>query len=120
MNSRRQLPLVATLLAASLILPSCLVGSSSTTESSGRFVSAETLGRVSVGESESFVQSLLGEPSEKIDSSTGGQIWKWAYSSTTKKTGGVFLLASSSNSSSETGATYVEFQDSKVIRSWRD
>ncbi len=120
MNLHRQLPHVAVLLAASLTLPSCLVGTNTETDSKGRFVSAETLDRVSVGESKDFVLSLLGEPSEKIDSSTGSQIWKWAYSSTTKKTGGVFLIASSSNTISETGATYVEFQDNKVIRSWRD
>lgn len=120
MNLRRQLPLVAVLLAASLTLPSCLVGSKTETEANGRFVSAETLERVSVGESKSFVLSLLGEPSLKIDSSTGGQIWKWAYSSKTKRTSGVLLLASSSNTISENGAAYVEFQGNQVIKSWRD
>jgi len=120
MNARRQLALVATLFAASLTLPSCLVASDTQTESSGRFVSAETLGRVTVGESEDLVLSLLGEPTDKIDSSSGSQIWKWAYSSTTTKKGGVFLIAASSKTTSETGATYVEFQDGKVIKAWRD
>lgn len=120
MNARRQLALVATLLAAALTLPACLVGSQTQTESSGRFVSAETLGRVTVGESESFVLGLLGEPTEKIDSASGTQIWKWAYSSKTTKTGGVFLIAASSKTTSENGATYVEFEDGKVVKSWRD
>lgn len=60
------------------------------------------------------------QPNKKIDSATGGPIWKWAYSSTTKETGGVFLIASSSNTASETGATYVEFQSGKVTTSRQD
>ena len=120
MNAHRQVSLVAVLLAASLTLPSCLLGSNSETQRQGRFVSAETLARVSAGESESFVRSLLGEPNEIIDSANGGQIWKWAYSSTTKETGGILLLASSSNIISEAGTTYVEFEDGKVIKSWQD
>ncbi len=120
MNARRQLALVATVFAASLCLPACLIASETQTESSGRFVSAETLGRIEVGESQSLVLSLLGEPTDKIDSASGSQIWKWAYSSTTTKKGGVFLIAASTNTTSETGATYVEFEDGKVIKSWRD
>ncbi len=113
-------PVLAVAVAAPLLLSSCLFGADTDISSTGRYVSEETLARIQPGERQEFVTSLLGPPSEKIVSATGNEIWRWAYSSTTTEKGGIFLIAHTRKTTSESGTTFVEFAEGKVVRSWRD
>ncbi len=121
-ESRR--PALASLLPLAVVgllfLSGCLAGSRSSIVSEGRYVSGETLSRVRPGESEDFVLGLLGAPSDRVASAKGTEIWTWRYESKTTRRGSVLLLASSSKSTSRKSATFVEFEDGIVIRTWRD
>lgn len=108
------------LLACPLLLSSCLFGADTDVSSKGRYVSEQTLAQIQPGESVAFVTSLLGEPSEKITSASGSEIWRWDYSSTTTEKGGIFLIARTQKRTSESSSTYVEFSDEVVVNSWRD
>jgi outer membrane protein assembly factor BamE (lipoprotein component of BamABCDE complex) len=113
-------PVLAAAAAAPLLLGSCLFGAETDITTTGRYVSEETLSRIQPGESQEFVASLLGAPSEKIPSATGNEIWRWAYSATTTEKGGIFLIARTQKTTAESGTTFVEFSEGKVVRTWRD
>ncbi|MCP3917947.1 MAG: outer membrane protein assembly factor BamE [bacterium] len=108
------------LLVAILLLPGCLIGSSTDTDYSGRYISEDTIQEVQPGASKDFVLELCGEPTSRIDSGGGAELWKWEYSQETASSGSVFLLLGSSKTSKSEGAVWVKFEDERVVRAWRD
>lgn len=102
------------------LLPGCLIGSSSKTEHTGRYVSEETMREIEPGASKEFVLALCGEPSERIRGAGGAEFWKWSYSQTTDSSGSVLFLISSSSQKKAEGTVWVKFEDDAVVRVWRD
>jgi len=115
----------ATTLALSLLLTvlasGCLIGTSSNTKYTGRYIGQETLSQIEPGDHESEVSSLLGEPTSRTLKEGGNTIWKYAYTEATTKTGSVFLLFGSQKTTETEGAVYVEFDaDMRVVKTWRE
>jgi len=118
---RLQIVLAASFLA--LGLSSCLFSSNRKVDTSGQYISPTTMEQVKPGETQEFVQALFGEPTTKVSTESDegdSEIWKWSYSTDTRDTGSVFLIASSSTRSHAGGAVYVEFQEGEVVKVWRD
>ncbi len=107
-------------LSFGILLPSCLIGSSSKTEYSGRYISAETMREVRPGASMDYVLAVYGEPTSRIESDDGTELWKWQYSQETHSSGSVFLIVASSKSTESEGAVWVKFENDEVVRVWRD
>lgn len=125
MNSRFQRPLLGLALLSCLTLPGCLFGNNSHTETTGQFVSSETLTRVQPGQTTEFVLGLLGEPTSKAAAAgetpeQDVEIWKWSYSEDTEANASVFLIFGTKSSTNSSGNTYVEFSEGKVVKAWRD
>jgi outer membrane protein assembly factor BamE (lipoprotein component of BamABCDE complex) len=115
MNARTLLALVPLGL-----LSGCIIHADSHTERTGRFVSSETLRQIEPGRSQEYVLALLGEPTtrQRVDGTT--EIWKWEYSETRRSEGTLIFVFSGNDSSRVQGATFVEFENGIVRKSWRD
>ncbi len=110
--------------AGALILPlgGCLAGGSSRTVESGTYVHPSTLQSVNVGQStKDNVLMMLGEPSRKIKTEKGGEIWRYHYAKTKTSKGYVLFVFGGSNSESTTQTTAVRFNSEGVVEDiWRD
>jgi outer membrane protein assembly factor BamE (lipoprotein component of BamABCDE complex) len=108
--------------AAMLPLGGCLAGGSSRTVESGTYVHPSTLQSVKVGQStKDNVLMMLGEPSRKIKTDKGGEIWRYYYTKTKKSNGYVLFVFGGSNSESTTQTTAVRFNSEGVVDEiWRD
>jgi len=108
-------------LAAALTWGSCaIVSSHSDVDRTGNYVSPETFEQVKVGTSTEYVTAILGEPSSKSTLSDGTEIWKWRYTEVRESHGGVIFVVNSRKTTDSVHNSYVEFQDGKVARAWRD
>lgn len=123
-HQRRLAVAAALCCAGALILPlgGCLAGGSSRTVESGTYVHPSTLQSVKVGEStKNNVLMMLGEPSRKIKTEKGGEIWRYYYTKTKKSNGYVLFVFGGSNSESTTQTTAVRFNSEGVVDEvWRD
>ncbi len=122
---RRGLAVAAALsVAGAVIVPlgGCLAGGSSRTVESGTYVHPSTLQSVKVGEStKNNVLMMLGEPSRKIKTEKGGEIWRYYYTKTKKSNGYVLFVFGGSNTESTTQTTAVRFNSEGVVDEiWRD
>lgn len=122
---RRSLLVAAALgLAGAAIVPlgGCLAGGSSRTVESGTYVHPSTLQSVKVGQStKNNVLMMLGEPSRKIKTEKGGEIWRYYYTKTKKSNGYVLFVFGGSNTESTTQTTAVRFNSEGVVDEiWRD
>ncbi|MBL0869189.1 MAG: outer membrane protein assembly factor BamE [Phycisphaerales bacterium] len=122
---RRTLLVAAALgVACAAIVPlgGCLAGGSSRTVESGTYVHPSTLQSVKVGQStKDNVLMMLGEPSRKIKTDKGGEIWRYFYTKTKKSNGYVLFVFGGSNSESTTQTTAVRFNSEGVVDEiWRD
>ncbi|MBL8861353.1 MAG: outer membrane protein assembly factor BamE [Planctomycetes bacterium] len=113
------LPLASTLIAAS-VLSACIINVDSHSVRTGRYVSAETLRQIEPGRTQDYVLALIGDPSSKSQLENGIEIWKWTYSETRRREGRLIFVFSGDESQRVDGATYVEFQDRVVKKSWQD
>ena len=125
MNFRSRRPLIGLALFCCLTLPGCLFGNTSHTETTGQFVSSETLTQVQPGQTTEFVLGLLGEPTSKATApgktpELNVEIWKWFYSEDTEANASVFLIFGTKSTTNSSGNTYVEFSEGKVVKAWRD
>ena len=116
MNAMKFVPLL-------LLVPTlagCIINADSHNERTGHYVSSATLARIEPGKSSDYVSALVGEPTRRTKLEAGSEIWKWEYRD--KKTrNGAFIFVFSDESTTEIeGATYVEFKDGVVVRSWQD
>lgn len=117
----RQTTTLALAALLSLTATSCLIGSETTTEHSGTYVSQDTLETIQPGMAQADVRAILGAPTSQVTMSDGAQLWKWDYSVETTKSGGVIFLVASKKTEKEQGTAYVQFDaEAKVARSWRD
>lgn len=111
------LPLAA---FAAVGLTSCIINVDSHRERTGRFVSASTLSQIEPGRGQDYVQALLGEPSSRSKLEGGIEIWKWTYTETKHSKGHLIFVFSGDETEHVEGATYVEFKDGIVQKSWQD
>ena len=120
MKSQRILRVLACSAILCALMSSCLIGSSSRTENTGKYVSENTLSQIQPGQDKAYVIALIGEPSSRtaIDDTT--EIWKWCYTQEKDSQGHVILLVSSNNHSQTQHTTFIEFQNSKVVKAWAD
>jgi hypothetical protein len=116
MNTHR----LACVALALLMLPACLVTSGSKKESTGTHVSAETLGQITEGESESFVVELLGEPSRRIQKADGAVLLAWDWERTVSRKGAVLLVFAGGNEDTQRATTWVRLDGDQVTRVWQD
>jgi hypothetical protein len=121
MRSIQTAALLAALGFSTLVMPGCLVNSSSKTHQSGTFVGKGTLEQIEPGRStESFVVALLGQPTTRKDLGDGTELMRWVHTRRRTSSGGVFLLVASHNESETNTTTYVLLRDSIVDRVWQD
>lgn len=97
---------------------SCLFGSTTSVEYTGRHVSAAAMQEIDVGSSQEEVLEVFGEPSSRR---TDGEeeVWVWRYARQTKKAGSVFLILGTSSRTTHHGTVNVRFREGKVTRLWR-
>jgi len=116
-----QLRALLTTLVLAFTASGCLVGKSSNTKFTGRYIGEETLRQIEAGDTQDEVFSLLGEPTSRTQKESGTAIWKYAYTQATTKSGAVFLLFGSETTTQTEGAVYVEFDDErKVVKTWSE
>ena len=112
---------IAVAAASLVLLPGCLVNTSSRTEYSGKFISAETIKQIEPGKSkEDFVLAVLGSPTTKTPLTDGSEVWKWEYSRKKSSHGHVFLLVDADDYSDTKGATFIVMRDGVVEKTWQD
>lgn len=119
-NSFAPVPFVLSTLLAGFVATACIINVDSHKERSGRYVSQATLEQIVPGRSKEYVQALLGEPTTRTIVENTTEIWKWSYSETTHSEGQLIFVYSGDSTERVEGATYVEFQDSVVHKTWRD
>jgi outer membrane protein assembly factor BamE (lipoprotein component of BamABCDE complex) len=107
-------------LGAAAVLPGCLIGSSSRTQVTGRYVGPETLAQIQPGKSAEYVSELLGEPSQKSSLEDGTEIWKWNYTESRNSSGSVIFIFASNSKTETQRTTYVELKNGVVVKAWRD
>lgn len=113
------LPCAAAALAGGL-LAACIVNVDSHRERSGRYVSSATLAQVEPGRSQDYVVALLGEPNTRTKIDGGTEIWKWTYTETKRSEGSLIFVFSGDETERIEGATYVEFENGVVRKTWQD
>ena len=98
----------------------CLFGGRSKVTREGNYVAASTIGQIKPGETTStWVRAVIGEPTERIQTDPGREIWKYTYTETKDSNGYVFLIFSGGDSKVTTGTVFVEFDKGVVTRTWR-
>ncbi|MCY2960401.1 MAG: outer membrane protein assembly factor BamE [Planctomycetota bacterium] len=107
-------------LVASSLLSACIVNVDSHKERTGRYVSSATLQQIEPGRSQDYVRALLGEPTSRTKVEAATEIWKWTYSETKTRQGQLIFVFDTDESERVEGATYVEFQDGLVRKTWQD
>jgi outer membrane protein assembly factor BamE (lipoprotein component of BamABCDE complex) len=116
-----RLPALLTTLVLAFVVSGCLIGTSSKTKYTGRYIGEETLKQIEPGDSNEEVFSLLGEPTTRTQKGSGSTIWKYAYTQATTKTGAVFLLIGTEKTTEVEGAVYVEFDaEQRVVKTWSE
>lgn len=109
-----------TIAIASTSLSACIINVDSHSERSGRYVSSTTLQQIEPGRGQDYVLALLGEPSSRSKLDGGTEIWKWTYSETKHSEGHLIFVFSGDDTKHVEGATYVEFKDGIVQKTWQD
>lgn len=120
----RALPTRAGLLAgaalSTLLLPSCLIGSNTSTTVSGTYVGEGTFDQVEVGDSEGHVVALFGPPTSTTDIDDDSRILRWEYEEERRNEGHVFLLINAESRRENQSSVSVIVKDGVVDRIWRD
>jgi outer membrane protein assembly factor BamE (lipoprotein component of BamABCDE complex) len=114
MNSSR----LATLAAAiALALTSC-----KSTELASRniVIGTSTLDQIEPGSGRRFVIALLGEPMQKIPLEGDRELWTWGYIERESAGGSKVLIIDNRPRTETTHVAFVEFDDGRVVRAWRD
>jgi outer membrane protein assembly factor BamE (lipoprotein component of BamABCDE complex) len=116
----RPLTLTGCLLALP-VLGGCLIGSHSSSRSSGTYVGPATLAQIKPGQTrQDFVLATLGEPTRKTTMSDGAELWRYSYSRSSASSGHVLVLLSASSKEQSEAVTFVQFRDGVVERAWQD
>ncbi|MCB9915942.1 MAG: outer membrane protein assembly factor BamE [Planctomycetes bacterium] len=114
-------PLLGALLGLALLCPACLIGSDRDIDTTGVYVSDQSLAKVRPGQSSDYVLELLGEPSRRVMSGEEGvEVWRYSYSKEVRDETHVFLIINSESTTRSDSTVYVEFQDGVVTKTWRD
>ncbi|MEC7585159.1 MAG: outer membrane protein assembly factor BamE [Planctomycetota bacterium] len=106
-------------LLLTLPLAGCVFSSSTNTSTMGTHIGQTTFNQVQPGAEQSFVEALFGPPSNKTQVE-GGELWTWTYRKNVQTRTGVIFVLSANNNSETRDSVFVEFQDSKVARIWRE
>ncbi|MFM9997080.1 MAG: hypothetical protein ACKVU4_14925 [Phycisphaerales bacterium] len=121
MKRRTRIALAVGALALTPVMGGCLIGSSSHTTYSGRYVSGSDLDRVVPGYTTGDeVLDLLGEPSSRREDDDGSELWRWTYRKTHSSHGHVLLLFSGRSRTETNGAVSVTLRDGVVCTARRE
>lgn len=102
-------------------LTGCVIGSSSSVETTGRPLSGDTMGRLVAGETtESQVLELLGPPSRSVEAESGGMIYVWEYERIRKSHGHLIFVFTGSSREEERQTAYVLVREGIVQEYWLD
>lgn len=102
-------------------LGGCLVSGGSKQDVKGRYISPTTIGQLEPGVTTADnVRGLLGEPSSKVASSDGGEIWRWDYSKSTASAGTVLFLFSGADCKTDRVTTFAKVRDGVLVQLWQD
>ncbi len=112
--------LLGSALLACTAVSGCLISGDSHTQTSGQYVSADTLAQITPGKPIDYVIALLGEPTTKSSVSDGTEIWKWTATEHRKSSGGVLFIVGTNNETEHTRSAYVAFRGGVVEKAWRD
>ena len=102
-----------------LTFSGCLFSSSTNTTTAGTRIGQTTFEQVQTGAQRSFVEALFGQPCNKTEIE-GGEIWTWTYCEDVRTRRGMLFVLSSNNRSQSQDSVFVEFQDDKVAKIWRE
>jgi outer membrane protein assembly factor BamE (lipoprotein component of BamABCDE complex) len=107
----------ACLLALSLFAVACRT---SEMASENIVIGTTTLDQIEKGCGRRFVIALLGEPMQKIDLGSDRELWTWGYKERESAGGSKVLIIDNRPRTETSHAAYVEFDDGRVLRAWRD
>lgn len=114
-------PRLAAATLALLLLPACLVTGGRKNESSGTYVSQETLAEIAQGESEAFVVELLGEPSRRIEKANSPVVLlAWDWERRVKRAGTILFVFATGNEDTQRATTWVRLDEGQVTKVWQD
>ncbi|HTF87647.1 MAG TPA: outer membrane protein assembly factor BamE [Planctomycetota bacterium] len=102
------------------VLPGCLIGSKTSSQNSGKFVSQNTLAQIEPGKDKSYVVALIGDPTSKTKLDDSSELWKWCYTQDKRSTNSVIFLVGTESHTATERTTFVEFHDGKVVKAWAD
>jgi hypothetical protein len=100
---------------ALLVLPGCLVSSSSRTETTGKNLESADTRSIEVGKTtgDEIIQSF-GAPTERTDRPDGSATWKYCQIETRRSSGAVFLVFGGSSSKSTKQCTVLDLKGGVV------
>jgi outer membrane protein assembly factor BamE (lipoprotein component of BamABCDE complex) len=117
------LPRIALVALGSIALSAlsgCIIHADSHVQKTGRVVGPQTLAQITPGKDKAFVIALLGEPSSTTALEGGTEIWKWTYSEKRVHRGSLIFVFDTDETTERSGATYVQFENEAVAKSWQD
>jgi outer membrane protein assembly factor BamE (lipoprotein component of BamABCDE complex) len=83
-------------------------------------IGTSTLDQIEPGSGRRFVIALLGEPMQKIPLEGDRELWTWGYHLRESSGGSTVLVIDNRPRTETTHAAFVEFDDGRVVRAWRD
>ncbi len=83
-------------------------------------IGTTTLDQIEPGCGRRFVIALLGEPMQKIELGSDRELWTWGYRERESAGGARVLIIDNQPRTETSRAAYVEFDDGRVVRAWRD
>ncbi|MBM3989825.1 MAG: hypothetical protein FJ298_02340 [Planctomycetes bacterium] len=83
-------------------------------------IGTTTLDQIEQGCGRRFVVALLGEPMQKIELGNDRELWMWGYREKDSAGGASVLIIDNQPRTEDSHAAYVEFDDGRVVRAWRD
>ena len=120
MNPKFTRYVVSPMLLCVLLLPGCLVSSTSNQKVTGNYVPQNTFDRIEPGKTtSSWVKATLGEPSSKETTENAAEVWKYSYTEVKEGSGAIFLIFGGSDRKEFQRSAYVEFKDGIVTQKWR-
>lgn len=117
---KNSIVLTSTAVIAACLLSACIVNVDSHKQRTGRYVSSSTLQQIEPGRTQAYVLALLGEPTTRTRVDGAVEIWKWSYTETKRREGRLIFVYSGDETEQVEGATYVEYQDGVVTKTWQD
>ena len=98
----------------------CSVGMQSHTDTTGSYISPQTLGQIGPSQTKEYVLALLGEPTVKKPAGGTIEIWEWSWVQKQVTSGDLPLLVGTASNTESKHTAYVQFDNGTVAKVWRD